>query len=225
VLLRDDLKEHIKVIVRFNDSEEEFLVVPALLFHHSDYIKVACSENWANGRNKEIHIDKEDPQYFAVFLAFVYTGKVEISHQLLIQKRTLYYNQEDEEDEEKMQDYIRYLQLVGCFALGSFLQSHTFQNAVMDTIHAEAASHAQKYKSLLCMGYLRIHKVYCRTAKGSALCRYVVQTISENADLNIMISRLKSYPPSPYVHEFELELLDVVWKKAGLTGKGTAELK
>jgi hypothetical protein len=194
VPLRDDLKEQIKVIVRLNDSEEEFFVVPALLCHHSDYFKAACKDQWEFGRNKEICIHEEDPRHFAVFLAFVYTGKVEIPDKLLIPNGTLHGKPDAE---EKKQGCIKYLQLVRCFALGSFLQSHTFQNAVMDSIHAEAESYAQKFKSLVCTTNNHINEVYRRTTEGSALRRYVVQTVSKNAGPDHPTFRLRS---RTYIH-------------------------
>ncbi|PVH75311.1 hypothetical protein DL98DRAFT_536712 [Cadophora sp. DSE1049] len=55
-------------------DKTEFIVLTHLLTFHSNFFTAACSELWESGRDKTVNIADEDPEIFAIFLIWVFTG-------------------------------------------------------------------------------------------------------------------------------------------------------
>ncbi|KAJ4366434.1 hypothetical protein N0V83_008070 [Neocucurbitaria cava] len=71
-----DYGSTVTVIVGEGDDCATFHVYEGLLKHYSSYFRGALSGNWSEGRVGPVELPEDDPETFAVFFHFLYTGKL-----------------------------------------------------------------------------------------------------------------------------------------------------
>jgi hypothetical protein len=78
-------------------------------------------------RREEVTLKEEDPVIFAIFIAWLVTGKIENSAELIEITAT-------DKNEGKSSFQKQSFQLGKCYVLGDYVQAPSFQNAVMDLL-------------------------------------------------------------------------------------------
>ena len=104
----------------------EFSAIKASICAHSVFFEVACHPQWECGRTQIINLSADDPKIFALFLAWVQTGRIESSE--------YFHPVATNGSAERIDICAQWDQLCSCFVYGDFLQAHSFQNRVLDLL-------------------------------------------------------------------------------------------
>jgi hypothetical protein len=196
----------VKVII--GEEKSEISIPLHIITHHSDFFKAACKEYWKSGRTKTVILDEEEPETFAVFLTWIYTGSIKNSVDFVepLELDIIGIREEDwalSENEGKRAPFQliledQWFKLAKCFVLSEFLQAPNFQNAVTDML----VSNHRRMSSMGLMAGSRAWET-----------RYVLtNTLDGNALRTILLDNyLKVMLTSPHVlkgDEFRTTLLD-----------------
>lgn len=112
--------------------EKMFQVHKSVLCQTSRFFQTATKPRWTAQRKKPIDLSEDDPEIFALYVQWLYTGSVAV-------KSKREDNDEDDAEPEKGNVEIRVEDiscrcLVKCYVLGEKLMDLTYQNVIMELL-------------------------------------------------------------------------------------------
>lgn len=66
----------IEIAVGQGEETKAFVAHKNLLIHHSEFFKAALDGNWAESKDRKVTLPEEFPEYFAMFVQFLYNGQI-----------------------------------------------------------------------------------------------------------------------------------------------------
>lgn len=118
------------VAVHVGEEGKIFLIHENVICANSEYFARALKKEWAEGENRQIHLRDTDPDVFAVWAKWLYTGR-------LCYLRAVYEGQNKSFFEE-FDDW------TDIYVLGDYLQDMDFKDAALDA-HIEGMLEYDKY--------------------------------------------------------------------------------
>ncbi|KAK4543405.1 hypothetical protein LTR36_005548 [Oleoguttula mirabilis] len=124
------------ITVLAGDEEVDFTVHRDLICNRSGFFKGACARGWKAAKEKTVRLPNLSAENFGIYLEALYDGSVDLS----LRATDLATSELSEDGHAQLTDGGPKLQLLTlevlcrCWTDGDFLQDHSYQNAVMDTI-------------------------------------------------------------------------------------------
>lgn len=124
---RLDFDEEVAVLV--GEKEQRFTLYKKIVCGSSDFFQCCCKNQWKEGAERIVRLPEAEPDVFAVYVCWIYTGEVDIvSKEGVCEMSTPKYSTEMPPSEYRALA----LQLVQCSKMADILQDQTFANAVVD---------------------------------------------------------------------------------------------
>lgn len=147
----------------------EFYAFKPSMCAHSVFFEVACHPQWESGRTQIINLSPDDPKIFALFLAWVQTGRIESSE---------YFAQVAPNGTGRPVNICaQWDQLCSCFVYGDFLQAHSFQNRVLDLLVINIRMQQRYLSTMPRPEEQSILYIYEHTTRGSPLRTLILDAI------------------------------------------------
>jgi hypothetical protein len=156
------------------DSCVEFSASKTSMSIHSALFKLACYPRWQCGRAQIITLSADDPKIFALFLAWVQTGRIESSE---------YFAQVDSNAgksrgaSKSSKLCAQWDQLCSCFIYGDFLQAHSFQNRVLDLLVINVRMQQLYLGTISISNEQNLLYIYEHTTRTSPLRKLVIDVV------------------------------------------------
>ncbi|KAH6663238.1 hypothetical protein B0J14DRAFT_644938 [Halenospora varia] len=201
----EELSQNVTIIVGSGVTAKTFLLPECIVVRHSPVMKTALKDAWQQGEKKEIVLKEEEPENFATFLAWVYTGDIDSS--ATVPKATA------EDTEAKLvETQIRFEYLLGCYILGNFLQADSFKNAIIDKVLQDYKTAPGDGGHALFYGYPHIiSKLYCNTSPKDPLRKFLVDLYMWECDPETFTEGMATLSNDVHFREFGFELLGAAW--------------
>jgi hypothetical protein len=161
----------LKVVVGTGPEEQTFYINKDLICNKSKFFEVACKQEWSTERQNTVALDEDKPQIFGIFLAWLTTGDLEQSADVIPLDETCLKNCTDK---AKCLQVARgqFELLCRCFVLGDSLQSTKFCDCVMDRIVDLSSQTSQNVNKILCTRPEATKFIYRHTTSNSPLRQY-----------------------------------------------------
>ncbi|KAK5728043.1 hypothetical protein LTR17_012240 [Elasticomyces elasticus] len=137
--LRSNYTDTVTILV--GAKETSFTVHQDRLCSASDFFKKACTNGWLESKERVIRLADVDTTVFHDYLEALYSPSVELNK--LLTNKGAFRNEDDEDEPSSLSirsickcgqvDHL--LKRCELWVFGDFLQDHTFQNKVMDSIY------------------------------------------------------------------------------------------
>ncbi|KAE8450701.1 hypothetical protein EG329_006046 [Mollisiaceae sp. DMI_Dod_QoI] len=118
----ESFQQQLRILV--GPAKIELFVQKSMICAESDFFKSACKPEWMTDGTNTVTLAEEDPVIFAIFLSWVYSGKISKSSEFITVVNT--ESVKDKEERKK-----QWTQLVKCYIMGEMLMSMNFRNDVM----------------------------------------------------------------------------------------------
>jgi hypothetical protein len=185
------------VIVGNGKTKKEISINQALVCNASKFFKAACKPEWGHGEKNTVTLKEEDPVIFAIFIAWLITGKIENSAELVEITAT-------DKNEWKSCFQKQSFQLGKCYVLGDYLQAPSFQNAVMDQLVYQSSVFGKECNAVLPGDSESVKIAWAQTSTGSALRRFIIDNVYKNASTD-EFSGLYTLP-LPHIQDYFVDL-------------------
>jgi hypothetical protein len=183
----------LKVVVGDGATKKIFYVNKEVICHESEFFRTACKEEWSINRRNTVTLAEDKPQLFCIFLAWLQTGDIEQSADILPLDSSCPKESTDEDDVSRVA-IDQFELLCRCFFLADSLQSNKFCDCIMDRILDLSSRVYQNSSKLIGTSNIDIKLIYRHTTCNSPLRKFCLDGwLSGDHDGGWITRNIKSY--------------------------------